>query len=259
MRDGVNTPDAFHAFLLAMTGLAGVVFVALFFVDAGYGQYLDRVWGKAIDNRLGWVLMELPVVIVFALYWGLSPRRFAPTPLAFFALFNLHYLQRTFVFPLLIRGRDAMPVSIILFGMIFNTANAYMQGVWIFWLAPEDRYTAAWLATPQFLGGLAIFLAGFLINLHSDHVIRTLRAPGDTGFHIPRGGLFEYVTAANYFGELVEWIGWAVMTLSWSGLVFALWTFANLGPRAHRHRAWYRETFGDAYPATRRRMIPFVY
>ncbi len=143
--------------------------------------------------------------------------------------------------------------------MLFSSANAYMQGMWIFHLAPASRYTAAWLTTPQFLGGVAIFLGGFAINLHSDHIIRHLRPPGGTGFHIPTGGLFEYVSAANYLGELTEWTGWAIMTWSLPGLVFAIWTFANLGPRAHRHHRWYRETFGAAYPLHRKRMIPFLY
>lgn len=251
--------EFFNGFLVAMVLLAGVVFCALFFIDAGYGQYIDRRWGKAIDNRVGWVIMEAPVVFFFALYWLTSERRFEPTPLAFALFFNLHYLQRTVVFPLLIRGRDSMPLSVILFGMIFNTANAYMQGMWIYHLAPAGLYSPAWLTSPQFLVGAAVFLCGFAINLHSDHIIRNLRPPGDTGFHIPRGGMFRYVTAANYFGELTEWVGWAVMTWSLPGLVFAIWTFANLGPRAHRHHLWYVEKFAAAYPTDRKRMIPFLY
>ncbi|MFI5394029.1 MAG: DUF1295 domain-containing protein [Candidatus Binatia bacterium] len=255
----MNTLSFFHGFLIAMTLMAAAVFCALFFVDAGYGQYVDRRWGRAVTSKAGWMIMEVPVVVLFAVYWLASTRTFEPTPLVFFLLFNLHYLQRTFVFPFLMRGDDKMPWSIILFGIIFNTANAYMQGAWIFFLSPANLYTPAWLKTPQFLIGVAIFLAGFVLNLHSDHIIRNLRQPGDTAFHIPRGGMFEYVTAANYFGELTQWIGWAVLTLSWPGLVFALWTFANLGPRAHRHHNWYIEKFGTAYPKERKRMIPCVY
>jgi 3-oxo-5-alpha-steroid 4-dehydrogenase 1 len=249
----------FDGFLIAMVALAAVVVVALRVVPAGYGQYGGKRWGKTINNRAGWVIMEVPVVIVFAAYWLASDRTFAATPLAFFLIFNLHYLQRTFVFPLLIRGDDQMPWSIIVFGILFNTANAVMQGTWIFFLAPDDQYVAAWLTSPQFIIGVAIFLAGFAINLHSDHIIRNLRRPGDTAFHIPRGGMFEYVTSANYLGELTEWVGWAIMTWSWAGLVFAIWTFANLGPRANTHHKWYIEKFGDEYPRDRRRMLPFLY
>lgn len=249
----------FHRFLIGMTVAGVVVFFCLFYIDAGYGQYIGRRWGRAVSNRIGWVLMESPVVALFFLYWIGSDRALAATPLVFFLLFNLHYCQRTFVFPLLMRGSDLMPWSIILFGMLFNAANAYMQGAWIFHLSPESLYTPGWLATPQFGIGVVLFLAGFAVNLHSDRIIRRLRAPGDTAFHIPRGGLFEQVSSAHYFGELVEWIGWAILTLSWSGLVFALWTFANLAPRARRNHRWYLETFGEAYPRGRKRLIPYLY
>lgn len=255
----MNDLGFFNGFLTVMTVVGMVLCYSLYMFDVGYGQYLDRRWGRTVTNKVGWVIMELPVVILFFCYWIFSERRFDTVPLIFFVLFNLHYCQRTFVFPLLIRGKDQMPWSVIILGMLFNTANAYMQGAWIFWLAPPTQYVAAWLTTPQFLVGLPIFLAGYAINLHSDHVIRNLRKPGDTAFYIPRGGMFEYVSAANYFGEFTEWVGWAVMTWSWAGFVFALWTFSNLGPRAHRHHQWYLEKFGAEYPRHRKRMIPFVY
>ncbi|NVM55524.1 MAG: DUF1295 domain-containing protein [Candidatus Helarchaeota archaeon] len=242
-----------------MVIIAVIIFIMLFFVSAGYGQYITKKWGKSINNKAGWVIMEIPVVIIFLIYWIVSERTFEITPMVFFVLFNIHYCQRTFVFPLLIRGKDDMPWTIILFGMVFNSANAYMQGTWIFFLSPATMYPLSWLATPQFIIGVAIFLTGFVINIHSDYIIRNLRKPGDTAFYIPRGGMFRYVTSANYLGEFTEWVGWACMTLSWAGLVFAIWTFANLAPRANRHHRWYKEKFGDEYPKNRKRMIPFLY
>ena len=249
----------FDWFLIFMVLIAIVIFITLFFVPAGYGQYINKKWGAAINNKAGWIIMEIPVVIIFLIYWIVSDRTFEITPLVFFCLFNLHYLQRTFIFPLLIRGKDDMPWTIILFGMVFNSANAYMQGTWIFFLSSELLYTIAWLVTPQFIIGVAVFLTGFVINIHSDHIIRNLRRAGDTKFYIPRGGMFRYVTSANYLGEFTEWVGWAIMTLSWAGLVFAIWTFANLAPRANKHHRWYKEKFGDEYPKNRKRMIPFIY
>ncbi len=249
----------FDYFLLFMVIIAIVVFTSLYYMPAGYGQYINKKWGKSINNKTGWVIMEIPVVILFFGYWLISERTFEITPLVFFALFNLHYLQRTFIFPMLIRGKDKMPWTIIVFGMFFNSANAYMQGTWIFFLSPLDLYTIEWLITPFFIIGCIIFLTGFIINIHSDHIIRNLRKPGDTAFYIPQGGMFRYVTAANYFGEFTEWVGWAILTMSWAGLVFAIWTFANLAPRADRHHQWYKEKFGDEYPKNRKRLIPFIY
>ena len=96
--------------------------------------------------------------------------------------------------------------------------------------------------------------------MHSDHVIRSLRKPGDTRHYIPTRGFYRYVASANYFGELTEWIGYAILTWSLGGAVFALWTFANLAPRARSiHRRYCRE-FGDEYRNLGTRyLIPFIY
>ena len=51
--------DVFHIFLAVMTGIAVIVFVALYFVKAGYGMFFDAKWGRPINNRIGWVLMLL--------------------------------------------------------------------------------------------------------------------------------------------------------------------------------------------------------
>ncbi|MGB2854987.1 MAG: 3-oxo-5-alpha-steroid 4-dehydrogenase, partial [Dehalococcoidia bacterium] len=93
---------------------------------------------------------------------------------------------------------------------------------------------------------------------HSDGILRRLRTPGETGYKIPRGGLFERVSCANYFGEIIEWCGWAIATWSLPGLAFAVWTAANLVPRARAHHKWYPSQFPD-YPQQRRALIPFVF
>lgn len=72
--------------------------------------------------------------------------------------------------------------------------------------------------------GASVVFAGMLINLHSDHVIRHLRKPGDTNHYLPEKGLYRYVTSANYFGELVEWTGFAILTASPAAWVFVWWT-----------------------------------
>jgi 3-oxo-5-alpha-steroid 4-dehydrogenase 1 len=149
-----------------------------------------------------------------------------------------------------------MPLAIVLMGVIFNTLNALMQGGWIFYVSPADRYPAQWLLSPQFIVGTLVFIAGMWINLQSDSIIRHLRAPGDTRHYLPRGGMFRYVTSANYLGELLEWVGFAVLTWSAAGAVFALWTFANLAPRARKINARYQREFGSL---TQKSIIPFLY
>ena len=98
------------------------------------------------------------------------------------------------------------------------------------------------------------------INLQSDSIIRHLRKPGDTRHYLPEKGMFKYVSSANYFGELMEWVGFAILTWSAAGAVFALWTFANLGPRAASIHDRYSQEFGNDFDAERiKRIIPFIY
>ena len=98
------------------------------------------------------------------------------------------------------------------------------------------------------------------INIQSDGIIRNLRKPGDTAHYLPKDGMFRYVTSANYFGEFMEWVGFAILTWSWAGAVFALWTFANLAPRAARIYDLYSREFPDELDTSRvKRILPFIY
>lgn len=175
-------------------------------------------------------------------------------------LFLLHYFQRSFIFPFLIKGKNKMPLSIILSGVTFNLINAYMIGGWFFYILPPKEYPVSWLWSPLFILGTLVFFAGMAINIKSDSIIRNLRKPGDNGHYIPRKGLFKYVTSANYFGEFTEWVGFAILSWSIPGAIFALWTFANLAPRAKATHRRYLDMFGDEYASLHRRYIlPFLY
>ncbi len=250
---------AFDILLIVMTLLGLVVFVALHFFEAGYGYLFDRRYGPPVPNKIGWIAMEAPVFVAMCALWIASDRTWEAAPLALFALFQLHYLQRAFIFPLLMRGKSRMPLGIVAMGAAFNLVNALMQGGWIFFIAPADYY-ADWFARPYIYVGGALFLAGMAVNLHSDRIIRHLRRLGDTRHYIPRGGMFRYVSSANYFGELTEWIGFAVASWSWAGAVFAWWTFANLAPRAASLYRRYEKEFGEEFTRLgRKKIIPFIY
>ncbi|MCM1020701.1 MAG: 3-oxo-5-alpha-steroid 4-dehydrogenase [Muribaculum sp.] len=252
--------DFFNAVLVSMAVLAVVVFVALHRVTAGYGMMRTAAWGPSIPNRLGWVLMEAPAFVAMLLLWIISDRAGQLAPAVMASLFLVHYFQRSFIFPLLIKGNSRMPLAIIAMGIMFNVINAYLIGGWLFYLSPADMYATSWLASPQFIAGTVLFIAGMGINIQSDNIVRHLRRPGDMSHYIPRGGMYNYVTSANYLGEFVEWVGFAVLTWSWAGAVFALWTFANLAPRARSIHHRYLAEFGDDYRRLNRRyIIPFIY
>ena len=243
-----------------MAAVAVVVFVSLFFVDAGYGKFYNKNWGPTLDNHLGWFLMEAPVFVAMLVLWWLSDRRTDFTRLVFLFIFEAHYFHRSFLFPLQLRGHSRMPWAIVMMGALFNTLNAFMQGGWIFYISPAEMYPTEWLRSIQFIGGAIIFAAGMYINIQSDTIIRNLRQPGDTAHYLPKKGMFKYVAGANYLGEFMEWAGFALLTWSWAGAVFALWTFANLAPRASRTHDLYAAEFPEEFDAQKvKRIIPFIY
>ena len=149
---------AFNIFLLVMAILALIVFIALHYFEAGYGYLFNPRYGPPVPNKVGWVLMESPVFIAMAVLWALSPRMWEAAPLVLFLLFEAHYFQRSFIFPLLMRGQSKMPLGIVLMGMLFNTLNALMQGGWIFYVSPEGYY-ADWFSRPY------IYVGGALLSL----------------------------------------------------------------------------------------------
>ena len=254
------TAHTFNVFLLIMTALAVVVFIALFFIDAGYGKFYQPKWGPSLDNHWGWFLMEVPVFVAMLVLWWLSDRRTDGVRMIFLLLFEIHYFHRSFIFPRQLRGHSRMPLAIVLMGALFNTLNALMQGGWIFYISPADYYPKDWLLSLPFLAGTLLFFAGMYINIQSDSIIRNLRKPGDTAHYLPKGGMFRYVTSVNYFGEFMEWVGFAILTWSWAGAVFALWTFANLAPRAARIYDLYSREFPDELDTHKvKRMLPFIY
>ena len=239
----------------AMLGLAAATLAALSFVTAPYGRYARSGWGPTVPSRVGWIVMESPAVLAFVTFYLLGSHRASPAPLALLALWQAHYLHRAFVFPFAMRAEGkSMPVAIVAMGFSFNVLSAWINARWI---SKSGDYPARWLVDPRFVAGVAIFFAGLGINVRADRRLLALRAPGETGYKIPRGGLHELVSSPNYLGEIVEWLGWALATWSLPGLAFAIYTIANLGPRALHHHAWYRRTFPD-YPGGRKALLPFI-
>lgn len=242
--------------LIGIFVAAALVAVALCFVSAPYGKHLRQGWGPSVPGRAAWMMMELPAVVCMAALFAGSERTTDPVALAFLGLWQLHYLNRTFVFALRGRGgRRPMPALVMALGFTFNIWNGYLNGAWLFFLGPQRG--TIYFSDSRFVLGLLLFLAGMALNQHSDRILLRLRPAGETGYRIPRGGMFRLVSAPNYLGELIEWTGWALATWSLAGLGFALFTAANLVPRAWHNHRWYRSHFDD-YPAERRAIIPFL-
>lgn len=233
-------------------GLAVATVVGLRFITAPYGRHGRSGWGPTVSSRVGWLVMESVSPLVFLGVYLTGSHRADVVPLVFLGLWQLHYVQRAFVYPFLIRAGARMPLSIVAMAIAFNLLNASINARWVGHLG---RYPVSWLYDPRMLAGVLLFLGGLAVNLNSDRILRRLRRPGESGYRIPHGGAYRWVSSPNYLGEMVEWFGWALATWSLPGLAFALYTVANLAPRAIDNHRWYRNQFPD-YPPERRALLP---
>jgi protein-S-isoprenylcysteine O-methyltransferase Ste14 len=203
------------------------------------------------------MIMESPSFLLMIVLFVFGNRQGNLTAFIFLLMWEMHYVNRTFIFPFRMRGaRKGITLIPVILGVVFNIGNGYLNGRYLFTLS--EPYGLDWLMDPRFIIGAVLFFVGYGINMKSDGVLRSLRKPGETEYKIPQKGMFRYVTAANYFGEIIEWTGFAIATWSPAALVFLIWTAANLIPRAISQHKWYKKEFPD-YPASRRILIPYIF
>ena len=251
--------DLFYILCYAWLGTAVVIHVVMFFITAPFGRHTTTTWGPMVNNKLAWIIMEFPslAIMVFFLIWGSnSTSSFA---WIVFAFWIFHYTNRTFVYPFRIKATNKkMPLVIMLNAIVFNLINAGFNGYFLAELADPSMYNMAWLQHPVTISGIVIFCTGLIINWRADHILINLRKPGEVGYKIPKGFLFDRISSPNLFGEVLEWIGFAIMAWSLPALTFAVWSYANLVPRAKNHHDWYHKKFPD-YPKDRKAIFPYIF
>lgn len=262
--------------LMAWLGLGLLAFLGSMLTNAPYGRHTRGGWGPELNNRLAWFLMEVPVLLCFhwAFWTGPGPKT---GPYLFFAgLFSFHYGYRALIYPWRLRtGKKRMPWAVAGMAVLFNIGNGTLLGHGLgqptaFALSgdwPSQAWTsAAWIRVAL---GLSLFVGGWLVNFRADNYLISLRRSKDQGalpssptartqgYVIPQHPLFKRISCPNHLGEMLEWVGFAVLTAHPAAMVFAAWTVLNVLPRSLAHHRWYREHFED-YPAERKALLPYL-
>jgi 3-oxo-5-alpha-steroid 4-dehydrogenase 1 len=153
----------------------------------------------------------------------------------------------------------------------------------------------------RFWIGVVIWFVGFIGNIYHDELLRNLRRPGYVDkeqaaskkhdgtparstrsktkpdvnpsagdekdkkggrvYHMPSGGLFEYVLYAHYLLEWVEWIGFWIAAGPDCAPArnFVMNEVLSMGPRAWNGRNWYLEKFGAERVGKRKAIIPWLF
>jgi 3-oxo-5-alpha-steroid 4-dehydrogenase 1 len=247
---------------VGLLSIGVLVFVVLLWVTAPYGRFApSRSWWWTVPARLGWFIQESPCLWVSALVLLLLAKTAALrslTNMVLLSLFLVHYVYRSIVYPCLLVTPAPMPFYIVVCATVFCACNGFVQS---FFFGYMHVYEDSWLTDPRFILGSLIWLTGLSINMHSDSVLRQLRKkrdPDGPRYLIPQRGVFRWVSAPNYLGEMIEWGGYALASWSLAGMFFFAFTVFNLFPRALSSHRWYRERFQSVFPVDRRALTPYV-
>ena len=246
--------------LYAWIGLAAVLFVVQLRITPGYGRHVDRRWGVTVPNRFGWFVMESVALAAFLAPFveGKPGPVAAINPVVVLAavLWCCHYVHRAIIYPFKIRTRGkTMPLIIMFSAVLFNAVNGFVNGNAVY--RAELQNFSPQLADLRTVSGAALFVCGMAINIWADQKLINLRTGAEQGYQIPYGGLYRWISCPNFFGEIVQWSGFALLCWNLPSLAFAVWTVSNLLPRALAHHRWYRAHFAD-YPPDRRAVLPGI-
>ena len=264
-------------------------------LGAGYGRHykqgeksdLSDV-GVLFSFKNGWIIQEsgsvLGSIITLLIVYKNFPELFALFTQKVYLFgawiylvpFYIHYIHRAWIYPFFTNSKQPISCSIMSLALIFCSWNGFQQTISVLGnfyndneavLLDEDNILKNFDVTKQnthnfvqpCLLGLPIFVLGMIINIHADYHLISLKNEGK-GYQIPNSGLFKLITCPNYFGEFVEWFGYAVFcNFSLSSIAFVIFTMGNLVPRAMKNHLWYKEKFPDQYPDNRKIVFPFLY
>ena len=161
------------AMVMVVTGLA-VFVIIMSGVKVVYGRYspgASPLWGIPVNAKLAWVFQEIPCVVIGGsnMLTGKAECLQATVNQFLLALFMMHYVNRSLVYPLRMRGSKPTPFVVMMMAWTFCVVNGFMQTRM---LTHVRAYEESWFLRPQFAGGVFIFLTGMWVNLQSDEILR---------------------------------------------------------------------------------------
>jgi 3-oxo-5-alpha-steroid 4-dehydrogenase 1 len=216
----------YDTLLLVGFAFAAIILLTSFMGTAKYGgRFGVKGKGFKLGSKVGWIIMELPGLLVFPIIFFMGKNALQPVPLFFLAVWIMHYTNRALITPLLMRvqpgTQSSFDISVVLLGWVSLTLHGY-------------------------------FNAAYIRNLRSKNP-----SPDEPRYKIPYGGGFKFVTCPQYLGEITSFIGIAVMTWNLGALFVLAITIANLVPRALYTHKWFHKNFDD-YPKERKAVIPYL-
>jgi 3-oxo-5-alpha-steroid 4-dehydrogenase 1 len=183
-------------------------------------------------------------------------------------LWIAHYINRAIIYVLRVPAMSPIPIWTCFSMATFNLMNGWVNGYWLryYHSRTSNLLASDTTARTMFMIYLGIFLIGWFVNFYSEGQLFKAQREGIrraqlgkqlNKYQIPYGGLYRFISCPHYFGEIIEWCGWAWMMGDVPGYLFALATMANLIPRALTIHDWYHRVFSE-YPPERRAVLPWL-
>lgn len=250
-----------HISLVAVAFLlAAISFFVQLCKPIPYGKHSEEHVVCPVPLKICYIIANLvPGFILFTLVYFLEGVYFRnPINIVVYVLFIVHYLVKGLVMPVLSRHSCSrislwIPTAILLTNALYHYLNAEFIG--------SANFCQNYYYDPRFILGALLFVIGFIIGRAADFqliFLRLRKSRKNKDYVIPKGFLFSLISCPNYFGEGLEWFGWAVMTWSLSGLAWWLFVESTLITRARHNHNWYTVEFSN-YPLHRKALIPFIY
>jgi 3-oxo-5-alpha-steroid 4-dehydrogenase len=214
-----------------------------------YGKFRT---GAGVNSRAGLALAYATPVFVYIVLWveGGSPRTLYH--LAVFGAFLFHFLRRIFEVSFVNSYSRPTPLrALMIIAFLYGGVAASCA---FFQVRTFGQPTSQ----PIFTLGILIFALGEVLNGYHHWLLARLRPLGVRIYVVPRHGLFGWVACPHYLGEILSFVGYAMMSDLLPVWGNALVTSAYLSARANSTLNWYRLEMPLQIPSGWRRLIPFV-
>ena len=209
--------------------------------------------GVGVNSRTGLALAYTTPIIIYVAFWieGGAPQ--SPYHLVVLGAFLFHFIRR--ILEILFVNSYSRPTplrALVPIALLYGGAAASSA---FFQVNTAGQPTS----NPTFMLGLVVFGLGELLNGYHHWLLARLRLPGVHTYVVPRGGLFGWVASPHYFGEILSFVGYAMMSDLLPVWGNALVASAYLSSRANSTLKWYRREMPLRIPTGWRRLVPFAY
>ncbi len=223
----------------------------------GYSKFARQQQRYSVPSRLGMFLIYFPAIVIYpAVYYGGGAPESTWHTIAM-VLVLAHFAKRCLETLFVHKYSGVMNGwTVLVVGSLYSTLAWLLAEVATHDVTPELVEAEGF--EDLLVVGLAIWTVGQLLNYWHHRLLANLRKPGETGYKLPRGGLFRFVACPHYFAEVIAWVGYALFFHHISGAVLTVFMASYLMGRSHNTVKWYRNKLGEVPPGWRR-MIPFIY